>query len=342
MNSVMKAAGVLAVVASSATAGGIDRSGQGISIIFEEGSYAELSFGRVNTSVTAGLAGISDATPGYNQLGFGIKRDLSENLSFALIYDQPFGAHVRYTDGPFFPGFAEIESHALTGVLRYNFGNGFSVHGGVRAQQVEGSIASSPGLLTASSDWNFGGLVGVAYEKPEIALRVALTYNSAITNDLDGTHFTGVFNPVSFGVEFPESINLDFQTGINQNTLLFGSIRWVAWDGFNLTTPLGPTEWVSFSENTTTYSLGVGRRFNDMWSGAITLGYEAPGTRPGTTALAPTTGRTSIGIGGTYTNGNMKVTGGVTYIMVGDQTVFGAPFTENDGWGAGVKVGFSF
>ena len=68
--------------------------------------------------------------------------------------------------------------------------------------------------------------------------------------------------------------------------------------------------------------------------------------------LAPTDGSKSIGIGGSYTKDNMKISGGVSYAWIGDaQTEAPAPypagttfgqFTDNTTVGVGVRVGFTF
>jgi len=57
----------------------------------------------------------------------------------------------------------------------------------------------------------------------------------------------------------------------------------------------GVGEYVSFNEDTTAYRLGLGRRFNDNWSGAVTLTHER-GDGLTTTLLAPTDGITAIGL----------------------------------------------
>ena len=107
MKHITTALGALALSTSLAQAGGIDRSGQSISAIFEKGNYVELSFGRVKPKVsgtqqsstvpplTAGaLSG--DMAADYNQVGLAIKTNLSEKLDLGLILDQPFGANVAY------------------------------------------------------------------------------------------------------------------------------------------------------------------------------------------------------------------------------------------------------
>lgn len=354
MKRVLTTAAALSLGATAATAGGIDRSGQFLGFLFEEGGdtggYVQFSFGSVSPS--ADSAGMNDPLGAYQPYSVAFKQRVNENFSFGLIMDEPFGADVSYTAGPFAGGGATVDTTAITALGRYEFGNGFSVHGGVRMQRASGQIVTrfgaTPAQLVAGSDFQAAPVIGVAYERPEIALRVALTYNGAVTNKLDGTE-NGA--PTSFDVKWPESWNLEFQTGIAQDTLLFGSIRYAAWDGFNVTTtgvaPLlgaGPRTYVNFTGNTTTYSLGVGRRINENWAAAVTLGFEEAGNRPTTTPLAPTTGSTSIGLGVTYTQGNTKVTGGITYAKLGDQTLpaAGANWNDNEAIGAGIRVGISF
>ncbi|MFM2354878.1 MAG: hypothetical protein RLZZ528_614, partial [Pseudomonadota bacterium] len=243
-------------------------------------------------------------------------------------------------------------STAVTGLLRYKMPSNFSVYGGLRAESVTGEV-SIPVFggytMSTARDTQVGYVVGASWEKPEIAARVALTYNSAITHTLDSTEFGAI--PGQFDTTVPQSVNLEFQTGIAKDTLLFGSVRWVDWSEFDITpttftTAVVPGEsLVDYDEDTITYNLGIGRRFNENWSGAITVGYEAAGG--GTVGnLGPTDGFTSVGVGATYTKGNMKITGGVRYVEIGDAlTVIGPSngvFSGNSAIGAGVKIGFTF
>mmetsp|Transcript_7362 Transcript_7362/g.12374 ORF Transcript_7362/g.12374 Transcript_7362/m.12374 type:complete len:368 (-) Transcript_7362:357-1460(-) len=367
MKKALWGATALTLAASTSFAGGIDRSGQGVNILFEEGNFVQFTWQHASPSVNGKNAIIGDSNDvakAYNNMSFGYKHEINENWDLALIYDQPFGAHVLYDNGPYSvpasdprlleDGQAEIDSDALTALLQYNFGNGFSVHGGVRALKVGGVISSTRGVLNADSDYDFGGVVGVAYEKPEIALRVALTYSTAIDSGFTGD--VRNINPTltgsrAFEVEFPESVNLDFQTGVAQNTLVFGSVRWVGWGGFNLTTAEDGT-WVNFDDDTINYTIGVGQRINDKLSLALQFGYEKSGSQPTSTLLAPTTGSKSIGLGATYqVNDQLSISGGVTYALPGDQYyVQGVPgvgntnveFEDSSAWGAGIRIGYRF
>ena len=174
---------------------------------------------------------------------------------------------------------------------------------------------------------------------------MALTYNSAIEHSLDTveTGLAPIGLPGTMNVEVPQSVNLEFQTGVAKDTLVFGSIRWVDWSVFNITPPVLNTAIVSYSDDTITYSIGVGRRFNDQWSGAVMLGYEAAGGTP-VGNLGPTDGMRSIGLAATYTQDNVKFTGGVRYVDIGDATTstIGSRFTDNSGIGVGFRIGYNF
>lgn len=370
MKNVLNVGAALLLTTTAATAGGLDRSGQGVGIIFEDGNAAQLSFGSVMPSVTGtatglGLGGASSGNMAadYTQFSFGLKYDINEQFSFGLIFDQPYGADVDYgeADGTYYtgPATADVDSNAITALLRYKLDGGFSVHGGLRYQTVSASVSKPtiPGGYTLESEDSSanGYVVGVAYERPEIALRVALTYNSAITHDITATETCAVTAcaTATTSVDTPESFNLDFQTGIAEDTLLFGSIRHAKWTQFDYAPPghagLGQGSLQSYDNDTTAYSLGIGRRFNETWSGAVTVGYE-DGTGGFAGDLAPTDGNTSLGLGATYTGEGYKVTGGVRYIWLGDADTehplidgaTGSEFRDNSAVAAGLSVTYSF
>lgn len=352
--------------ACTAQAGGIDRSGQSIMALFEAGRYAEFSLGSISpdTSGTAvaglGSASSGDMTSSYLQLGAAYKADINDRLSYAIIYDQPFGASVDYPIGTGYyaaGASADLDSHAITGLLRYKFANNFSVHGGLRVQSIE-ATAAVPFVggyaVTGDRDVGVGYVAGVAYERPEIALRVALTYNSGIEHDVDTaeTFGGGPALTTTTQIETPQSVNLDFQSGIAEDTLLFGGIRWAEWSEFDIT-PVGYAgatgggSLVSYDNDVFTYSLGVGRRLNENWSVSASVGYEKSNGGFASN-LGPTDGNKSLALAAVYTQDNMKITTGIRYVNIGDaQTAIpgfapAADFEDNHAVAIGVKVGYSF
>lgn len=347
------------LAATGAHAGGIDRSGQGLGALFEKGRYVELSYGFASPTVDGrdvAAQPTGDVAGSYSQLSLSYKADINEKLSYAINLDQPFGADVQYgLTSPVLGGTsAQTTTFAATGILRYKFNDAFSVHGGLRLQHAKGDIRLQGAAYDALSgynvqfagDWAPGYLIGVAFEKPEIALRVALTYNSKVKHEFETTQV--IFpSGTNTEVETPQSVNLDFQTGVAKDTLVFGSIRWVDWSAFKID-PVGfPGDGLVDLEDTTTYTLGIGRRFSEQWAASFSLSYEPKGSDPLVSPLAPTDGRYGATIGASYTMDKMKISGGINYTWLGDaqpQTAGGARanMTDNSLIGVGVKVGWSF
>jgi long-chain fatty acid transport protein len=354
-------ASAVATAATGAFAGGFERSGNLVGFMFEKGNYAELSFGYVSPKVGGaaggGLAPTGDVGSSYSQVGIAVKTDINENLSLGLTIDPTFGADIAYPNPSPGPGpypirgtSAELNGDTLAVIARYKFNDSFSMHAGLRSVGVGGNVTVFNGgapLYQASygMDRDIGVLIGAAYEKPEIALRVALTYASATNHSLETTVFG---NPVPAAaypqVQLPQTLTLDFQSGVAANTLVFGSIRWADWTATELNTPGYPfNPLVGYDKDTVTFNLGVGRKFNDQWSGAVSVGYE---NEQGGIAsnLAPTDGYISLGLGATYTTGNIKVTGGVRYVSIGNATALSgnSEFSDNSAIGVGFKVGYTF
>lgn len=358
----------LGLCAGAALAGGIERTTQSAMILFEDGNYGEVSLGYGAPSLTGvDVLGnpIDDVANDYFLPGFGLKMDLNDKVSAALVYDRPFGADIAYDPAnPILGGTtATATTNTFTALLKYQFNERISAYGGLRYQFAEGAIGLQGAAYGPVSGYNVsldrdgaaGYLVGVAYEVPEIALRVALTYNSEITHEMDTLESLGgapLAPPSVTEVKTPQSVNLDFQTGIAQDTLLFGSIRWVEHSTFRV----DPAGFVGATggglidlEDTTTYRLGLGRRFNEKWTGSISLAYEAPGDEL-VSPLAPSTGFSQIALGAAYqATETMEIAGGVSYTLVGDARpetgtpdVARADFSDNDAFGLGLRVSFNF
>ncbi|MEM9576806.1 MAG: outer membrane protein transport protein [Pseudomonadota bacterium] len=371
MKKILTSVSATCLLAGAAHAGALDRTGQSVDVLFEEGRYIEFSLGSVSpdisgnsVSVLPNGSGSGDISPSSVNFGAAYKADINDQWSYAFILEEPFKAEVDYPDGTgyFAEGSnAEFNSIALTGLLQYNMQNGFSVFGGLRLQRTDANagIAFVGGgyEVKAEQDWGVGYVAGVAYERPDIALRVSLTYSSEIAheNDVSETFAGAPFLDADSTAEFetPQSVNLAFQTGIAADTLLFGGIRWVDWSDFDLSPNVYSSSTVtgspllSYEEDVTTYTLGLGRRLSDQWSVAASVGYEE-NTGALFTNLGPADGQTSLGLAAIYTHGNMRVTTGVRYIWIGDTETRvgslepGAEFKDNDAVAFGVKVGYNF
>jgi long-chain fatty acid transport protein len=380
MKKILATLGAAALTAGAAQAGGIDRTGQSTSILFEKGNYAEFSFSHVSPSISGVGAGtaasLATPTPGqasgdmaanYNQIAGALKYQFNDRLSAALIVDQPFGADVYYPTGTTYfarGSTASIDTMAMTGLLKYTTASNVSVYGGLKYQTMSATakvpfVDGGSGIAytgKADRDGGYGYVIGVAYEKPEIALRVALTYSSKVKHQFSVVETSvlsgGADRFSTMQVETPQSLNLEFQSGVAKDTLVFGSIRWVDWSNFKIAPSVYNTltsggSLVAYDHDTITYTLGVGRKLNDNWAVSASLGYEK--AHGGFSAnLGPHDGKKSLTLAAIYTRDNMKVTGGLSYTKIGDaqttlnNTVTAASFSDNHAVGVGIKVGYSF
>ena len=242
MKKVAYTIGALAMTAGAVSAGGVERAVTSPTLLFEPGNYFEFSFSHagpdvsgtqaVTVPVAPGIAFPAGASSGnmaedFTLFSFGLKKQLSDKLDLAIVLDQPIGANVNYRAGTGYiygGSTATINSNALTAMLRYRVNDNISVYGGLKAERAKGNVALFNGYtMSTSNETDFGYMVGAAYEKPEIALRVALTYNSAITHRFAVTENGAPSLP--FETEVPQPVALDFQTGVAKDTLVFGSVR---------------------------------------------------------------------------------------------------------------------
>lgn len=386
MKQFLLGATALTMTALPALAGGLDRSGQPVGLIFEDGNYAELSYARIMPSVTGNDVAMfggrdTGSIAGNHDLpGFGIKYDINDRLSVAFKYDHDYGADITYPLGDSIAlggTSAFVRSEGYTAIARYKFDQGFSIHAGLRATNASANVTlKGPAYggfdgynFKGDSAWGTGYLIGAAWEKPEIAARVALTYfskvehNFASNETINGVPMDAILAanglPTTTGrtkVNTPEALNLDFQTGVAENTLVFGSVRYAKWGGFTvapegmgtLSAALTGTaaKLVELEDDSTTWTLGVGRKFNDNWSGSAFITYEGKGDKL-VSPLTPTNGYTGFGLAAVYTRDNMKITMGGRYLMLGDADpstadTARAEMKDNHALALGVKVGFTF
>ena len=151
-------------------------------------------------------------------------------------------------------------------------------------------------------------------------------------------------------------MTLNFQSGIAEDTLVFGSIHKADWDTAQITIPLNNSAAAintSFASRTA-YSVGIGRKINDSISVLGSYSTEDGGGATSTDPFTLTDGSQTLGLGVRYTRDNMTISGGYSYTKVGDVTVTStvaagpppvnltAAYTDNEVSGIGLKIGFSF
>jgi long-subunit fatty acid transport protein len=197
-------------------------------------------------------------------------------------------------------------------------------------------------------DW--GAILGVAYEIPDIALRVALSWQSEITHTFSTSEsIAGLGIDVDGGdtkVTMPQAVALDFQTGVAPGTLVFGQVKWVEWSKWEVRTPeyenVTGVEVTGFDDDRVTWTLGIGRQFNQDLSGFAQIKYEAQNGSI-VSRLSPRDGFVSLGVGGQYKMDNMTLRSGIEYAWVGSaEDASGVEFEDNTALGVGFSLTVDF
>lgn len=349
---------------------------------------------------------LSDMGDDYYFPSAALKLQVTDHFSFGLLYDQPFGADATYSlsdtvsaaaggVGLFHNGTetteVEVKSQSISMIFGYQPTENFNFYAGPVYQTIEGDVQLRG--LAYGGNSNFGGynasiketgdvgwLAGAAYQIPEIALKASVTYRSEIDHKttVNESSIAGLGQNVGTVINMnnglgqteittPQSVNLDFQTGIMANTVAFANVRWVNWKDFSIrpyafgvaSEVAGPSvgkpngfDLVAYTDDQWSANIGVGRKLNDKWAGNVSVGWDSGAGDPVTT-LGPTEGYWNVGLGVQYSPAaNYFIAGGVKYFMLGDAKAqsgaqFGtneyvANFEDNDAWAYGLKIGYRF
>lgn len=264
----------------------------------------------------------------------------------------------------------EIRTQNATLLLGAKLGENknLQIYGGPQMQRLTGEVhlrGTAYGPMTGydaniGADMGYGWVAGVAYHKPEIALKAALTYRSKIDHErsiAETIPVTGYQNSQNFKATLPNSWNLDFQTGINPTTLLSAKVRYVPWSDFAIRPPQygtvtatgnnnKPLPIVNYSKDQWSAELGLGRKVSDKLAVSGSVGYDSGAGNPIST-LGPIKGYYSLGLGAKYNvTPEWSVSLGGKYFKFGDATAQlpngtkVGEFDDNDGYAVGLKLAY--
>lgn len=290
---------------------------------------------------------------------------------------------------------ARLHTKGLTTLVGRKFEDSIWVYGGLEYQLADGSVtAATPDpdsgrntfykLTIKDGSETLIPVVGVAYEIPEIMLRAALTYRAKGNHEVDATEnliigkqgilpALGDYNKIdpitraigglpdlTFGdinlkINTPQSVNLDFQTGLSEKYQLLGMVnaRWVDWSAFEIA-PKAVTELTKeplayYNKDQLSVEVALAKQITPKFAGEVRVGYDT-GTGEPLSLLGPYNSTKSIAMGGQYDiNENLLVAGGAQYMWLE-----GGNVTSKDGSVAlakaddgkivavGMKVGYRF
>lgn len=227
----------------------------------------------------------------------------------------------------------------------------------------ETSLPATTGIPTT-----YGDLASFTAKFGPTATGAAILANALPTVDVDGEAVTfptgvtahmalaGTVNPVASydsKVGLPETVILDFQTGIAADTLLFGSVYHAKWGDAQIVSDTGSaaTKISTKFEDSTKYTLGLGRKINDQLSISATYAQEDGTGALNSSPFTVSNGTKSIALGARYTQGNMTISGGVNMTEVGGVKItsngketgtFIAEYGTNRVTAFGLKIAFAF
>ena len=359
--------------AGSVLAGGMEVTRLPTDMMFEKGNYASFAFGKFKPDVTDNVfatkgsmykdrsaATLTFKTQINEKLSIGFARyksaEISLDYSTASVFFANFPAGAG---GPLDDPYVDLSVNTMALLGRYELDERVSIIGGLKYSTGSGggNVLSAPaGVIKAEDDSVVGGIVGASYEIPEIALRISGVYQAKqeMMHASSTVYSSTTYKLKDTKSALPASFTLDFQSGIAPDTLLFGSIHHAFWSNahiyFDDIAALGGTgDYAQKSTwtNTTSLSLGIGRKLSDQWAVSGSLNYEAASEATGKSLLSTTDGVRGITLGGKYTSeGGITISAGINRSKLGDKAVTSlgqtGNFTNNSVTSIGFKIGHNF
>ena len=254
---------------------------------------------------------------------------------------------------------------AIVALLKAQVDENFSVTGGLKRSTVQDAKLAIPFTgtsLAVAGDSETSIIYGMAYERSEIALRAELIIEEQVGFSLQqtGTALGGAATGTK--ASLPNYTTLNLQSGIAADTLAFFSARKADWASHQVVlSNAATTAPISSFTDTTSYSLGLGRKLTDSLSASLAYNWEKGSGPNSASSLSLSNGYRGISAGLKYTTDNFSISGGVNYTKLGDTVVTqnavldpvnapttvttlmdGVPFSGNTVATVGLKIGYHF
>ncbi|TCB52679.1 long-chain fatty acid transporter [Acinetobacter sp. ANC 4779] len=287
----------------------------------------------------------------------------------------------------------EVNTQNLSFIAGFQPTENWNIYAGPVYQTVKGNLSLRGQAYSIFNGYDasikethgVGWLAGLAFQIPDIALKASLTYRSEIDHDVNINESIPTLPALTLlpngaaaaagiaaasgetKITTPQSVNLDFQTGIMANTVAFANVRWVDWSSFSirpykfglLSDAVGPLvqrpngfNLVEYSDDQISATVGVGRKLSEQWAGNLSVGWDSGAGNPVST-LGPTEGYWNVGLGLQFSPApNYFIAGGVKYFWLGDAKAqtgaqaggneYVANFEDNNAIAYGMKIGYRF
>lgn len=355
---------LLALSVSTANAGGFENARLDTSFMYDEGNLVSFGSVRKDFSVNGSAFGTTKSLIGDRSASnLSAKYQVNDKLALGLTAYDSGAIHINYQGaggsglyGPTVNGVGpkvDLISDSVAIMSKYALSESFSVTAGVRYDTFKVSNAdifklqSGGTPSSVASETDIVPVLAVAFEKPEIALRVELIKQA---ESFVSMHTVCSGSPCTTGNStggLADYTTLNFQSGIAENTLIFGSVHKGKWASSQLSVAdITPATATSAFKDSTEYSLGLGRKFTDNVSGSISYNWEPEGSSTTTSLFTVNNGYKGVSLGVKYAVENFEIAAGYNYTKLGDVTYTGAPasnsLTDNTVSALGAKVTIRF
>ena len=321
---------LVALSAGIAQAGGFELQTLDTSAMYEAGGYASFSTAQINSNL-GGQVGNGPKTKTLRDqslTNFTLKSDvgvvgvgLSSYRSGSIQMSGENSYATTYAPS------ADADLDSLTLMATYSLSDEISILGGVTQNTLKAftlNTLASGAVGTPyqiNSGTSTGYVIGAAYSIPDIALRAELLYQPSSALTTDGT-FAG--DALTASIKRPETLTLNFQTGIAEGTLLTASVHNAKWSAAPVTvdTIVDAADINETFDDSTKYSVGLARKLSNKW--AISAGYsrEEGGGSEASSLFTLSNGSQAFSLGARYTlSETMNISFGVSHSIFGDVTV---------------------
>ena len=221
---------------AGAFAAAMDRSGQSMSAFLQPGNYFEAGISALAPDVTGqeSVGKKGNMAEDYYFPAAALKLQVTDQFSFGLLYDQPFGAKAAYEgnnvfvaspNDPVLTGLqittgalepmggkpitggtqVEVDTQNISMIFGYQPTENWNIYGGGVYQTVKGNVnlRGSAYNLYNGYDANIketggtGWLAGAAFQIPDIALKASVTYRSEVDHKVNINESISMLDTIS-------------------------------------------------------------------------------------------------------------------------------------------------
>ena len=357
---------LLALSVSTAHAGGFENARLDTSFMYDEGNLVSFGSVRKDFTVNGSAFGTTKSLIGDRSASnLSAKYQVNDKLALGLTAYDSGAIHINYQGAGISaaattaltafgslpsadPRFAlaplvnvntagpkvNLISDSIALLANYNFSDNFSALGGLRYDKYEvadGDIfgLAGNGAPSVSDASDTVPVIGVAYSRPDIALRVELLHQGKASVGMATTCAA----PVTVCADgdstggLAQFTTLNFQSGVAQDTLVFGSIHKGKWSDSQLSVSdigvgsfAGPT---SAFEDSTEYSLGIAHRISDALALSAAYNWEKAGGGTTGSLFTVNDGYKGITLGVRYTIEDVELSVGYNRTKLGKVTYNG-------------------